>query len=108
MRSLKTDILYILIVTFLALAFAAAAFGAPPADPPHSLTVDLSGLDLHTDQGIRDAYRRIAVAATQVCHVGGYDSMRIERQCRVDTIAATVKQIGNSRLIAYWHLKAAK
>jgi UrcA family protein len=78
---------------------AAGAAGAA-GDVP-TVVVQYSAQSLTTDEGIYALYRRITVAAKQVCPDAATRSLGIQmkvEQCRNQAIARAIAQIDNSRL----------
>ncbi|MGH8210465.1 MAG: UrcA family protein [Steroidobacteraceae bacterium] len=79
------------------------AQAAAPADDVPSVVVAYGDLDLSTAAGARTLYRRIAIAATQVCPFdGSRDLARLayNHACRRDAIARAVRDINSPQLAA--------
>jgi UrcA family protein len=102
------------IAALLAGIVAAAATGvsaaATPAAEPPSVVVHYADLNLATEQGARALYRRIAIAAWNVCpHADNRDliAAAVSRACREQAIARAVQEVGTPLLAAVHadHLK---
>jgi UrcA family protein len=83
-------------------AVSAASPASPASDVP-TVVVKYSRESLATDEGVHALYRRITLAAKQVCPESSMRSLGIQRkveQCRNQAIARAIGQIDNSRLAA--------
>lgn len=81
---------------------AAAAVAVPTADAL-SVTVRYGDLDLASAAGTRALYRRLVVAAKQVCPDSGSREMtilRFEETCRNQAIVNAARQIPSPQLAA--------
>ncbi|HLW23678.1 MAG TPA: UrcA family protein [Steroidobacteraceae bacterium] len=93
------------------LAFASAAHAAAPdasvevpRDVAH-VVVRYDRQTLETNAGVRVLYRRIVLAAEQVCPNTGGDPhgwSTAVRACRAESIARAVRSIDNARLAALY------
>jgi UrcA family protein len=86
---------------FARIACSAAA-AAPGADVP-SRVVRYGDLNLATEQGVKELYRRIAFVAKQVCPDGesrSLESISRARVCQHEAIERAVRQVHNERLAA--------
>jgi len=66
-----------------------------------SVHVTVSDLNLNTDEGVHGLYRRVETAAYAVCDVERSDvqvRLRSGGPCVRETIAHTVRDLGNARL----------
>jgi UrcA family protein len=80
-----------------------AAGAASPAGDVPTVVVKYSAQSLTTDAGVYALYRRITMAAKQVCPDSSTRSLGIQmkvEQCRNQAIARAIGQIDNSRLAA--------
>jgi UrcA family protein len=80
----------------------AAGAASPAADVP-TVVVKYSQESLANDGGVQDLYRRITIAARQVCPDASFRDLAAQHrvaQCRVEAMARAIRQIGNSRLAA--------
>jgi UrcA family protein len=94
----------------LAIAAASLAFGtahAAPADDPATgvpaVHVRYSDLHLDTPEGLQTLYRRITIAAREVCpQMGGWQaaSSAASRACQARAIERAVRGLNNPRLAA--------
>src|ERR1700722_7072113 len=92
----------------LAAAGAAGAAGTD-SDAP-SVTVKYRENSLATNGGVNELYRRITVAARQVCPASSIRDLVAQHQaaqCREQAIARAISQIGNPQLAAL-HANHAK
>ena len=85
--------------------FICIALDAPVAHAyPESTTVRVSDLNRRTEAGATELLRRIERAASEVCgeeFARRYISARrAYRQCRDDTVTATVDRLGDAQLNA--------
>ncbi len=96
-------------IAMLALASVAGimGFGAGAAASPsidvHRAVVKYNPASLANDLGVNDLYRRITVAARQVCPEGSYRQFEAQhqaQQCRAQAVARAIQQIDNPRLAA--------
>ena len=77
-----------------------AAAATPESDAP-SVTVHYGDLNLSTDQGTRELYRRLSGAATLVCpNLDRRDLQQsiVVARCRAEAIDKAVKTINNAHL----------
>jgi UrcA family protein len=84
------------------LGLGAASAATPNSDVP-SIVVKFSELSLSTDAGVNELYRRLTVAAKQVCpitEIRDLQSVRLAEQCRDQAVARAIQKIDNSRLAA--------
>jgi len=84
-----------------------SAMGVAQADAPTdnapSLVVRYGDLDLTTDAGVQTLYRRLAVAAHEVCPFEDSKSLTqvaYNHTCRTEAIARAVHDINSPRLAA--------
>ncbi len=79
-----------------------AANAATPEAAVPSLTVKYAPASLLTDAGARAVYRKIVMAAEEVCpaNSGSIIPSGAVQQCRAHSIAAAVMKINNPRLAA--------
>jgi UrcA family protein len=78
------------------------AAGAAGADVP-AVSVKYSQESLATNGGVYDLYRRITIAATQVCPdflIRDLGAQRRVAQCREQAVARAISQIDNPKLAA--------
>jgi UrcA family protein len=86
-----------------ALAVTTGSFAAAPGDAAPSVTVRYDDLNLATTAGVDTLYRRISVAAREVCpdvHPRGLAVVAASQRCRADAVAQAVQAVGNARLAA--------
>jgi UrcA family protein len=86
---------------FAALAVTTASFAAPLGDAPPSVTVRYDDLNLATTAGVDTLYRRISVAAREVCpdtHSRDLAIVAASQRCRADAVAQAVEAVNNPRL----------
>ena len=79
------------------------------SDAP-SVIVKYSETSLETSGGVNDLYRRITVAARQVCPAASIRDLVAQQQvaqCREQAIARAISQVGNPQLAAL-HANHAK
>ncbi len=84
-----------------ALASPGRAAASEPAEAVPAVTIGYSASDLASDGGARTLYRRIALAARQVCPE--YDSRDLQayeasRTCQRQAVDRALRQVGNPRL----------
>ncbi len=87
-------------VLVTAMAAGTARAAAPAADAP-SFAVHYSIHSLATDDGVRTLYRRIVLAAEEVCPRPSGSSVFVNpavRACREQAIAGAVQKIDNPKL----------
>lgn len=87
----------------IATAGAAAPDSAAPAADTLSVTVRYGDLDLASAAGTRALYRRLVVAAKQVCPDSGSRELtilRFEETCRNQAIVNAARQIPSPQLAA--------
>jgi UrcA family protein len=86
-----------------------SASAAVQADEPPSMVVKYNPDSLLTDAGARVVYRKIVLAAEQVCPplVSGLLPSQAVRRCRAQAIAGAVMKINSPRLAAV-HQSASK
>jgi UrcA family protein len=95
--------LALLLVGSLAGVIAAGAANANPDSDAPSVVVKYSEQSLASDAGVGDLYRRIKVAARQVCpsaDIRDLSGSRLVEQCRDQAVARAIRKIDNSRLAA--------
>lgn len=85
---------------------AANAAGAEtqPADAP-SMVVRYSDLNILTEQGASDLYRRIALAARHVCPAADIRDLKgfaQSQSCREQAVARAVRSVSSPRLAAMY------
>lgn len=81
--------------------------GAADAGVP-SRTVKYTQQSLASDGGVRDLYRRITRAASEVCpdvSIRDLGVKRVVQQCRNAAIARAISQIDNPRLAALYAVR---
>jgi UrcA family protein len=92
---------------FFGLAVAAAAAASTPrvalaaADGLPARTVSYADLDLTKPSGAQALYRRISVAAQQVCTIAGYRDLQEkvnEQRCVAQAIDAAVRDVQSAAL----------
>lgn len=87
-----------------ACGLGAASYGVVAATPQSDVpmfSVHYTDLDLSTDQGVRELYRRISMAASRVCpsvEVGRLTETTQVATCRAEAISKAVKAINNAHL----------
>jgi UrcA family protein len=82
------------------MAVGAASAASPDSDVP-TVVVKYSEQSLATDGGVNDLYRRITIAAKQVCPEASFRDLgaqRLVEVCRDKAVARAIRQIDNSRL----------
>jgi UrcA family protein len=82
-----------------------AASAATPDRDVATVVVKYSELNLSTDAGVHELYRRIMHAARQVCPDESIKDLRVHQQiavCRDQAVARAIQQIDNSRLAALY------
>jgi UrcA family protein len=80
-----------------------AAGAASPATHVPTVVVKYSQDSLANDVGVNDLYRRIRLAARQVCPEASFRdfaAQHLVEQCRDEAVARAIRQIDNSRLAA--------
>jgi UrcA family protein len=85
----------------LGATLVAAAHASPDGGAP-SVVVRYDARSAATDQGALELYRRLVLAAGQVCpadSVPGAAAARLIRQCRADALARAVSQVPERRLV---------
>ena len=88
----------------LAGLMGAIAAGAAPAGSDNDVprvVVKYSEASLGNEAGVADLYRRITVAARQVCptaQVGDFLSQIVAKECQDAAVSRAIQQIDNSRL----------
>jgi UrcA family protein len=101
----------LLLLGSLAGVIAAGAAGAAGSDSDApSVIVKYSETSLATNGGVNQLYRRITVAARQVCPAASIRDLVVQQQvaqCREQAIARAISQIGNPQLAAL-HANHAK
>jgi len=91
------------------IAAGAAGAAGTDSDAP-SVVVKYSETSLETSGGVNDLYRRITVAARQVCPAVSIRDLVAQQQvaqCREQAIAREISQVGNPQL-AQLHANHAK
>jgi UrcA family protein len=84
------------------MGFGAAGAASPAIDVP-TVVVKYSQDSLANDGGVNDLYRRITMAARQVCPDASFRDLAAQHeveQCRDQAVARAIRQIDNSRLAA--------
>ena len=102
--------LTMLICGLAGLGTAGAASAAGSEEEVRSMVVRYDAHSLDTDQGARVLYRRIVMAAAEVCPQDDANPHWISdavRQCREQSIARAVRAIDSPRLVAV-HTATAK
>jgi UrcA family protein len=82
---------------------AGAASAASTADDVPTVVVKYSAQSLETDEGVHALYRRITLAAKQVCPEPSIRNLGLSARaehCRNQAIAGAIQQIDNPRLAA--------
>jgi UrcA family protein len=82
---------------------AGAASAASSDDDVPRVVLEYSAQSLETDEGVHALYRRITLAAKQVCPEPSIRNLGLlakTEQCRNHAIAGAIQQIDNSRLAA--------
>jgi UrcA family protein len=101
----------LLLLGSLAGLTAAGAAGAAGTDSDApSVIVKYSETSLATSGGVHELYRRITVAARQVCPTVSIRNLAAQQhaaQCREQAIARAISQVGNPQL-AQLHANRAK
>jgi len=101
----------LLLLGGLAGVIAAGAAGAAGTDSDApSVIVKYSETSLETSGGVTELYRRITVAARQVCPAASIRELVAQHQaaqCREQAIARAISQVGNPQLAAL-HANHAK
>jgi UrcA family protein len=88
---------------FAALTVTATSFAAPGSGAPLSVTVRYSDLDLATAAGASALYRRISVAARQVCpdsYTRDLGMLAASQRCQANAIAQAVRELNNPQVAA--------
>ena len=86
---------------FVALAAGTTAFAAAPADEAPSVKVSFADLNLSTTEGADALYRRITVAARQVCPDSWSRDLAVfaaSKHCQATAIANTVRELNSPQL----------
>jgi UrcA family protein len=102
MSHLKTALL---LLGSLAGVAAVTSANANPHDESSSIVIKYSAQVLDTDSGVKELYRRITLAAAQVCPDFSMLDLAAQehvKQCRNQAIAKAVHQIDNSKLAALY------
>jgi UrcA family protein len=84
--------------------FAATMASAETSESP-SVTVRYGDLDLATARGAHMLYRRIAVAAEQVCptaHTRDLALLARARSCQADAVSRAVREVNSPQLAAVY------
>jgi UrcA family protein len=92
----------VLAACLLAGTLGVAHAAAPAADIP-SVVVSYGDLDLSSTDGVRTLYKRISLAAQEVCpSVNSMEAKQVAfaRHCRKDAIEHAVAQIHSAQLVA--------
>jgi UrcA family protein len=88
----------------LSCALGAGAAGAATADDAApSLVIRYRAESLANDNGVRDLYRRIIIAARRVCpddDVRDLHTHGLVQACRAQAVSRAIQHIDNSRLAA--------
>jgi UrcA family protein len=94
----------LLLLGSLAGVLAVGTASAAEENAP-SIAVKYTQQSLATDGGVQDLYRRITLAARNVCpdlSVRDLSAQREVEQCRDTAVARAIRQIDNSRLAALY------
>ena len=86
---------------FAALAVTTIGLAATPSDAAPSVKVRYDDLNLATTAGVDTLYRRISVAARDVCpdqHSRDLTIVAASARCRADAVAQAVEAVNNPRL----------
>ena len=84
------------------LGFGAAGAAGPATDVP-TVVVKYSQDSLASEGGVNDLYRRITIAARQVCPDVSFRDLAAQdqvKQCRYQAVARAIRQVDNARLAA--------
>lgn len=87
--------------TLAALAVTTASSGAPPSDVAPSVKVRYDDLNLATTAGVETLYRRITIAAREVCPDEYSRDLAVfaaSQRCRADAVAQAVQAVNNPGL----------
>jgi UrcA family protein len=101
--------LALLLLGSLAGVIAAGAANANPDSDAPSVVVKYSAQSLASDAGVSELYRRITVAARQVCPTASILDLSGQRQveqCRDQAVSRAIHKIDNSRLAALYATRA--
>jgi UrcA family protein len=85
------------------LAAVMAVGAANAAGDVPSVSVKYSQESLSTNDGVNNLYRRITMAAKEVCpdaSIGDLSALHRVAQCREEAVARAIRQIDNPRLAA--------
>ncbi|GAC1663988.1 MAG: hypothetical protein NVS9B2_00920 [Steroidobacteraceae bacterium] len=102
-------------IALLALASVAGIMGfgtwaaAGPSIEVHRAVVKYNPASLANELGVNDLYRRITVAARQVCPEASYRHFEAQyqvQQCRAQAVARAIQQIDNPRPAAVHAVRA--
>jgi UrcA family protein len=88
---------------FAALAVSTTSFAAAPGNDPPSVAVRYDDLNLSTTDGVNALYRRITVAARQVCPDPYSHDLAVvaaSERCQATAIAKAVGEVNNPQLAA--------
>jgi UrcA family protein len=99
----RTVVAFTVLATCAAIGAVGGAAAASPDEP--ALTVRYSDLNLSTRQGALVLYRRIAVAAYQVCaadNIINLDAVATARVCREEVIARAVRDVNRPMLASVY------
>jgi UrcA family protein len=86
---------------FAALTVATASFAAAPDVASHSVSVRYDDLNLSSPAGVNALYRRISVAARQVCpdiYSRDLNVAAAGKRCLADAVAKAVSEVNNPQL----------
>lgn len=90
--------------------FAPRATHADSGDQPPTITVRFGDLNLDTRTGVEALFRRIKIAAAEVCQKygprGTYLPSVAHRSCMKNAVSGAVSDIGSAALKAYYNERA--
>jgi UrcA family protein len=101
-RAAGTGVKFALLMVAGAALGAGAASAATPQDAP-SKVVRYSTDELATNSGVTDLYRRIKIAARQVCPADAIRDLKtnaLVEECRRQAVSRAIQQVNNSQLAA--------
>jgi len=90
-----------LVITVLSVALPASRVSADERGPMRSRVVNYGDLDLTSAAGASALYRRLKLAAREVCMTrdGAYGDPMVWLQCFHDALIRAVRDLGNARVI---------
>jgi UrcA family protein len=94
-----------LLILVLSLALPAVRASADERGPIRSKVVNYDDLDLTSAAGASALYRRLKLAAREVCMTadGDYGDPEVWLQCFHDALIGAVRDLGNARVIALYN-----